>query len=164
MLTSFYYHMGNPSKSIPVMTLCLVAATLLLIGTASAAAPDAAFSSSTTSGAAPLTVQFTDASTGGPDGWAWFFGDETYNGTWTPVNTSAGWSARGGHTSVVMPNGSIVIMGGFDSHYDKMNDTWLSKDYGTTWTCVNASSGWTTRRSEERGERKAGFIWLVAVS
>ena len=82
--------MGNPSKSIPVMTLCLIAATLLLIGTASAAAPDAAFSSNTISGAAPLTVDFTDTSADDPDGWAWFFGDETYSEPWTEANASPG--------------------------------------------------------------------------
>ncbi|MDV4342537.1 PKD domain-containing protein [Methanoculleus sp. YWC-01] len=122
--------MARPLKSIPVMTLCLIAATLLLIGTASAVAPDAAFSSNTTSGAAPLTVDFTDNSAGAT-GWAWFFGDETYNGTWTAVNTSAGWSARGGHTSVVMPNGSIILMGGIDG--GSRNDVWLSTDNGATW-------------------------------
>ncbi|MFA7199735.1 MAG: PKD domain-containing protein, partial [Methanoculleus sp.] len=114
------------------MALCLIAAALLLIGTASAAAPQAAFNSNTTSGAAPLTVQFTGASAGGtPNGWAWFFGDETYGDAWTPVNTSAGWSARGGHTSVVMPNGSIILMGGIDG--GSRNDVWLSTDNGATW-------------------------------
>ncbi|MCT8336808.1 PGF-pre-PGF domain-containing protein [Methanoculleus sp. Afa-1] len=109
------------------MALCLIAATLLLIGTASAAAPQAAFSSDTTSGAAPLTVEFTDASAGGPDGWAWFFGDETYNGTWTEANGSAGWSAYD-HTSVVLPNGSIILMGGSGNA-----DVWRSADNGITW-------------------------------
>jgi PKD repeat protein len=36
-------------------------------------APTAAFSGSPTSGAAPLTVQFTDASTGEPTSWEWDF-------------------------------------------------------------------------------------------
>ncbi|PKL62972.1 MAG: hypothetical protein CVV31_03000 [Methanomicrobiales archaeon HGW-Methanomicrobiales-2] len=142
--------MGNPSKRIPVMTLCLIAATLLLVGTASAAAPQAAFSSSTTSGAEPLTVQFTDTSTGGdPDGWAWFFGDETYGDAWTNQTAASGvapgWEARGGHTSVAMPDGSIVLMGGHDDGYNRLNDTWLSRDGGTTWTVVNTSPGWSGR-------------------
>ncbi|PKL57450.1 MAG: hypothetical protein CVV35_00110 [Methanomicrobiales archaeon HGW-Methanomicrobiales-6] len=119
------------------MTLCLIAATLLLIGTASAVAPDAAFSSNTTSGAAPLTVDFTDNSAGAT-GWAWFFGDETYNQTWTEVNGSAGWSAYD-HTSVVMPNGSIVLMGGSGN-----NDVWRSADSGTTWDRIATTpfGGW----------------------
>jgi trimeric autotransporter adhesin len=36
-------------------------------------APTASFSASPTSGTAPLTVQFTDASTGGPTSWGWDF-------------------------------------------------------------------------------------------
>ena len=35
----------------------------------------AAFSSTSTSGAAPLTVRFTDTSTGSPTSWSWSFGD-----------------------------------------------------------------------------------------
>lgn len=38
-------------------------------------APTAAFSASTTSGAAPLQVDFTDLSSGAPTGWSWDFGD-----------------------------------------------------------------------------------------
>ncbi len=37
----------------------------------------AAFTVNTTSGPAPLTVLFTDASAGGPDQWYWTFGDDT---------------------------------------------------------------------------------------
>jgi PKD repeat protein len=57
-------------------------------------APTAAFSGTPLTGEAPLTVQFTDASTGNPATWAWDFGDggtsalqspsHTFNpGTWT---------------------------------------------------------------------------------
>ena len=40
-------------------------------------APAAAFGAAPTSGVAPLTVQFTDASTGAVTSWAWDFGDGT---------------------------------------------------------------------------------------
>ncbi|MCC4765836.1 PKD domain-containing protein [Methanosarcina sp. DH1] len=39
--------------------------------------PVAAFSASPTSGKAPLTVEFTDKSTGIPTRWKWSFGDGT---------------------------------------------------------------------------------------
>ncbi|MDK2989856.1 MAG: hypothetical protein PWR16_1385, partial [Methanoculleus sp.] len=133
--------MEKPPKSIPAMTLCLIAAILLLIGTASAA-PSADFSGTPTSGTAPLTVDFTDESTGSPTGWAWFFGDETYDQAWTPVSDSPGW-ARQNHASVAMPDGSIVLMGGY--YVNTMNDVWRSDDGGATWTRVNASAGWSAR-------------------
>ena len=35
--------------------------------------------------------------------------------TWTEINRSAGWSARGHFNSVVMPDGSIGLIGGMSS-------------------------------------------------
>ncbi|WP_292728901.1 kelch repeat-containing protein [Methanoculleus sp.] len=126
------------------MTLCLCIAVLLLVGTVSAAAPEAAFSGTPTSGTLPLTVTFTDQSTGSPTGWAWFFGDEAYDQPWTQL-PDAGWSERSYPVAVTMPNGSIVLMGGFPGA--ARNDVWRSSDNGSTWTEVNASAGWTGRYS-----------------
>ncbi len=95
---------------------------LLLAGTASAAAPAAAFSGTPVSGGVPLTVTFTDASAGSPAGWAWFFGDETYSQAWTEQTAGAGWPGRHLHTSVVLPDGSIVLMGGIYGGF--MNEVW----------------------------------------
>lgn len=55
-------------------------------------APVAEFSANTTSGAAPLTVQFTDASTNTPISWAWDFGDNSTSTEQNPVHiySSAG--------------------------------------------------------------------------
>jgi PKD repeat protein len=47
--------------------------------------PAAAFTTDTTSGPAPLTVHFTDQSTGDITSWAWNFGD---SGTSTAQNPS----------------------------------------------------------------------------
>jgi len=149
-------------KSTPVLTLCLFIATLsLLIGSANAAAPTAAFSGTPTSGTAPLAVTFTDASTGGPTGWAWFFGDETYGEAWTEVNASAEWGQRVGHTSVTLPDGSIVFMGGQNFGAAKQNDVWRSADNGTTWTQVNASAGWAARSYHSSVALPDGSIVLM---
>jgi uncharacterized delta-60 repeat protein len=107
-------------------------------------APVADFTADVTSGAAPLPVSFTDNSLKSPTGWAWYFGDESYTQPWTLMNASAGWSVRYGHSSVAMPDGSIVLMGGSDN-FGLKNDTWRSTDNGVTWTRVNASAGWSAR-------------------
>ena len=136
--------MDGCAKSVLRILSCTTLVVFLLICTVSAAAPTAAFSGTPTSGSAPLAVQFTDQSNSSPTGWAWFFGDETYEGPWTPVNNSSGWTARTYHATVALPDGSIVLMGG-QAGGDWLNDTWRSVDDGVTWELVNASSGWTER-------------------
>ena len=54
----------------------IVKQNYITLGTASSAAPVAAFTSSVQSGAAPLTVQFTDQSTGAPLTYAWDFNND----------------------------------------------------------------------------------------
>jgi hypothetical protein len=53
------------------------------------AGPVADFGSNRTSGIAPLTVQFTDTSTGSPADWLWDFGDGTTATTQHPVHRYA---------------------------------------------------------------------------
>lgn len=55
-------------------------------------APTANFVGSPTSGSAPLTVNFTDQSTGSPTSWSWTFGD---GGTSTAQNPSHAYSSPG---------------------------------------------------------------------
>jgi beta propeller repeat protein len=54
--------------------------------------PVAAFSASSTSGKHPLTVKFTDKSTGSPTSWSWNFGDKTTSTAQNPTHkyTKAG--------------------------------------------------------------------------
>ncbi|MFY9800126.1 MAG: PKD domain-containing protein, partial [Methanoregula sp.] len=49
--------------------------------------PTAIFTSDTQSGASPLTVQFTDQSTGRPSSWYWNFGDGSISTKQNPVHT-----------------------------------------------------------------------------
>ena len=57
--------------------------------------PVANFSGNPTSGAAPLTVAFTDSSTNTPTSWSWTFGD---SGTSTAQNPSHQYTSTGGFT------------------------------------------------------------------
>ena len=58
-------------------------------------APVANFAGTPTSGAAPLTVQFTDQSANSPTGWSWNFGDRT---TSTLRNPSHSYTKKGTYT------------------------------------------------------------------
>ncbi len=126
--------------------------------------PVANFTANVTSGTAPLPVSFTDQSTGGsPAGWAWYFGDEKYNALWTKVNAAAGWTARSGQSSVVLPDGSIVLMGGTeaDGNTGDKNDVWRSTDNGSTWTQQTAGAGWTGRFGQSSVAMADGSIVLM---
>jgi PKD repeat protein len=59
------------------------------------AGPTASFSGSPTSGDYPLTVQFTDGSSGDPTSWSWNFGD---GGSSTAQNPSHTYTAAGTYT------------------------------------------------------------------
>jgi PKD repeat protein len=63
--------------------------------TAAPVAPVASFTGTPTSGVAPLTVTFTDASTNSPTAWVWTFGDGT---TSTAQNPSHIYSTAGTYT------------------------------------------------------------------
>ncbi|WP_292347091.1 PKD domain-containing protein [Methanoregula sp. PtaB.Bin085] len=66
--------------------------------------------------------------------------------TWTLVNGSSAWSARRVHNTAVLPDGTILLIGGGD--YAKYrNEVWRSSDQGVTWTMINANGGWTPRES-----------------
>jgi uncharacterized protein YneR len=70
--------------------------------------------------------------------------------SWTQITPSAEWLPRWGLHSVVLPDGSIILMGGFYSFYTPgsvyyYNDVWRSTDKGSTWTQMTAHAGWSSR-------------------
>jgi PKD repeat protein len=112
-------------------------------------------------GQSELTGWFYDKSTGGPTGWAWFFGDEPYNQSWTLQNASPGWIIRDYTSLISLPDGDIVLMGGQTNDGVQLNDTWLSVDQGVTWTLQNASSEWRARRNFASASLSDGSIIIV---
>ena len=101
------------------------------------------------SGSPPLSVSFADLSTNTPTGWAWYFGDEGYLAPWTLVNANAAWTARADASSVVLPDGHIVLTGGYGGY--PRDEFWRSADNGTSWSEVNTSPG---VGREERSEHR----------
>jgi hypothetical protein len=61
---------------------------------------------------------------------------------WTEATSSAAWSARAAHTSLVFDN-KMWVMGGGGAY---KNDVWYSTD-GVTWTQATASAGWSARQN-----------------
>jgi len=122
--------------------------------------PIASFTANVTSGTAPLSVLFTDSSLNTPTGWAWFFGDENYTAPWTQQTASAGWAARTGHSSVVMPDGSIILMGGVFSG-GRTNEVWKSTNNGITWMNITNNSGWAARQAHTSVVMPDGSIVLM---
>jgi PKD repeat protein/type II secretory pathway component GspD/PulD (secretin) len=86
----------------------------------------------------------------------------TDNGaTWTEMTASAEWSERWKHTSVALPDGSIVLMGGFDYAGHLKNDVWRSTDNGATWTEMTASAEWSARSDHTSVVLPDGSIVLM---
>jgi photosystem II stability/assembly factor-like uncharacterized protein len=65
--------------------------------------------------------------------------------TWMEMTANGGWYKRYGHRTVAMPDGSIVLTGGYSFGPSFQNDVWRSTDYGVTWTQVSAGAGWSPR-------------------
>ena len=73
--------------------------------------------------------------------------------------TSSGWSARFSHSSVSLLDGTIVLMGGYDS--GNKNDVWRSTDNGATWAQLTAGAGWTARYQHTSVAMPDGSIVLM---
>lgn len=103
-----------------------------------------------------------------------FHGNMTWNGdlgdvwrsedggaSWTCVNAGPGWGPRRAHSTAVLADGSILLTGGTCNSLPFLNDTWRSTDRGETWTCMNASGGWTGRYGHATVALPDGSIVLM---
>ena len=65
------------------------------------------------------------------------------NSNWNKVTDQAPWTSRGGHQSLVLSDGTILVIGGYTGDYqskDYQTDVWGSSDGGKSWYLVSASS------------------------
>lgn len=142
----------------PARYAILIMAILLLMVPAPAAGakPVVGFTANVTTGDTPLAVRFADLSAGAT-GRVWFFGDETYRNPWYLKNASPGWSSRESFGNTVLPDGSIIISGG----WPLTNDTWRSADKGVTWTQMTAAAAWSARYGHSMVTLPDGSILLT---
>ncbi len=54
--------------------------------------------------------------------------------------------ARYLHTSVVLSDGSVLVMGGYDSNYGSKNDVWKTVNGGASWILVTSNAGWSGKK------------------
>jgi subtilisin family serine protease len=123
--------------------------------------PQTGFSGTPRSGTAPVEVSFSDLSTGRPTGWAWYFGDESYSAPWTRATPGALWTGRSSHTTVGMPDGSIILAGGESGPGVYGNDVWRSADGGATWTLAALHAGWSARSGQSSLAMPDGSVLLM---
>ena len=55
--------------------------------------------------------------------------------------------ARSGHTSVVLSDGPVLVMGGSDGSGGSKNDVWKTVNGGASWILVTSSAGWTGKKN-----------------
>ena len=88
--------------------------------------------------------------------------------SWMRINASSGWIARSDHAMVVLPDNSIVLMGGYDDssggYSNDLSDVWLSDDSGTRWTLMTASAPWGPRSDMSAFAMPDGSIILAGGS
>lgn len=65
--------------------------------------------------------------------------------TWIQQTAAAGWGPRIYHSSVVMKDDSITVIGGLKSGTTLMNDVWRSTDKGKSWTPQTTNAPWSAR-------------------
>ena len=80
--------------------------------------------------------------------------------TWMQQTSDAEWSKRELPSSAILPDGSIVVMGGSDGS-NLLNDVWRSLDNGVTWTLLTASAGWSARAGHSCVVASDGSIILA---
>jgi PKD repeat protein len=114
------------------------------------------FSGTPTSGVAPLSVTFTDSSSGSPAAWNWSFGDGTVSSTQNPTHSYTNAGTYSVRLDVTNPDGTTYLtksnyisVSGVSAHYGiaiggRIYDTVSLLGLSTVqMTLVNTTSSWS---------------------
>ncbi|WP_269850466.1 YncE family protein [Methanosarcina horonobensis] len=118
------------------------------------------FSASLTSGKTPLSVSFTDQSTGSPTSWNWTFGDGTYSTKENPVHIyrkPGKYSVtlilnETGNKSTVTKSGYITVSNGFEAPVTAFSASPVSGKAPLTVSFTDQSTGSPTSRKWTFGD------------
>jgi PKD repeat protein len=123
--------------------------------------PIASFVGSPTSGNAPLTVAFTDTSTGNPAAWAWSFGDGTSSTEQNPVKT---YPTSGTYTVTLSVSNSVGADTATGADYVVVTDAPPSSiTRETTNTVVNTTATSTISLAKPAGTA-AGDVLVACLA
>ncbi len=114
-------------------------------------APVANFSGSPTSGTAPLTVNFTDLSSGSPTSWSWTFGD---GGSSTAQNPSHTYTGAGTYTVSLTATNSCGSDGETKTAYITVTEPttdYANLPYSTGFETGSFDQYWFTQSSNSEG-------------
>jgi PKD repeat protein len=114
------------------------------VGGGTPTAPTAAFTGTPTSGFAPLTVDFTDQSSGSPTSWSWVFGD---GGTSSAQNPSHQYTNPGTYTVTLTVSNAYGSDDEIKTNYITVNDPgglYADLPYSTGFETGNLDQHWTT--------------------
>jgi PKD repeat protein len=151
LLSSIYFGTMTPTQTpvtIPTSPTPVTTTTTLPVG-----APVANFTGTPVSGPIPLTVAFTDMSTGTPTGWRWTFGDSGAGNTSTLRNPSHTYTAPGNYSvnlTVSNAGGSNTLV---QAGYITVSSTYSQRVVAGRSTGYTDSTGkvWSADRSYSAG-------------
>ncbi|MDD5187465.1 MAG: DUF2341 domain-containing protein, partial [Methanoregula sp.] len=148
--TVFQYALGTGSS----FKTTLAALAVRYPGSAPVLIAD--FTSTPTSGTAPLTVNFTDTSTGSPTVWNWSFGDGTTSSLQNPVHT---YVTTGNYTVNLTATNSVGSSSKVQAEYIKVGGALAAPVAGFTADVTNGTAPLTVNFTDQSTGTPTSWLW-----
>jgi PKD repeat protein len=145
---------GNYSVAVTDLTGGIVTSSPPAVLTVLPTAPGANFTASPTNGVAPLSVSFTDASSGSPTSWSWTFGD---TGTSTLQSPSHIYATPGSYTVTLIASN----MGGSSTNTKVNLITALTPPPAASFTAspTTGAAPWSVSFADHSSGSVTGWAW-----